>query len=176
VQPAQSRTPRSTDFALKTERLGPLPLVNHFIERMGLEELLEQHVPTTDRRCTITHARALGVLLRSIVVEREPIYRQQETVHGFASGLYGLSAEQLSHLSDDRLGRALDQLFQADRAALLTAVVVAVGRRFELQLRRLHNDSTSISFCGVTDRHKGAGDDRRNGATFRQGKRASRWV
>jgi hypothetical protein len=76
--------------------------------------------------------RALGVLLRSIVVEREPIYRQQETVHGFASGLYGLSAEQLEHLSDDRLGRALDHLFQADRAALLTAGVVAVGRRFEL--------------------------------------------
>jgi hypothetical protein len=140
--------PRSTDFALKTERLGPLPLINHFIGRIGLEALLEQHVPTTDRRCTVAHAQALGVLLRSIVVEREPIYRQQETVHGFASGLYGLSAEQLEHLSDDRLGRALDHLFQADRAALLTAVVVAVGRRFELTFQRLHNDSTSICFCG----------------------------
>jgi transposase len=148
VQPAQPRMSRSADFALRTERLGPLPLVNHFIERIGLQALLEQHVPTTDRRCTVAHAQALGVLLRSIVVEREPIYRQQETVHGFASGLYGLSAEQLEHLSDDRLGRALDHLFQADRAALLTAVVVAVGRRFELQFQRLHNDSTSISFCG----------------------------
>jgi transposase len=148
VKPTQPRMQRSTDFALKTERLGPLPLINHFIERIGLEALLEQHVPTTDGRCAVAHARALGVLLRSIVVEREPIYRQQETVHGFASGLYGLSAEQLEHLSDDRLGRALDHLFQADRAALLTAVIVAVGRRFELQFQRLHNDSTSIAFCG----------------------------
>lgn len=57
-------------------------------------------MPTTDRRCTVAHALALGVLLRSIVVEREPIYRQQETVHGFASGLYGLSVEQLEQLSD----------------------------------------------------------------------------
>jgi transposase len=146
--PVQPRMPRPTGFALKTERLGPLPLINHFIERIGLEALLEQHVPTTDRRCTIAHALALGVLLRSIIVEREPIYRQQETVHGFASGLYGLSSEQLEHLSDDRLGRALDHLFQADRAALLTAVVVSVGRRFELTFQRLHNDSTSISFCG----------------------------
>jgi Domain of unknown function (DUF4277) len=104
-------------------------------------------VPTTDRRCTVAHAQALGVLLRSIVVEREPIYRQQETVHGFASGLYGLSAEQLEHLSDDRLGRALDHLFQADRAAFLTAVVVAVGRRFELQFQRLHNDPSCHSGC-----------------------------
>jgi len=27
-------------------------------------------------------------------------------------------------------------------------VIVAVGRRFELSFQRLHNDSTSISFCG----------------------------
>jgi hypothetical protein len=30
-------------------------------------------------------------------------------------------------------------------------------------------------FRSVTDRHKGAGDDRRNGASFRCGKRASLW-
>lgn len=142
--------PRSslTDFALSTERLGPLPLVNHFIARMGLEELLERYVPTTDRRCAVAHSRALGVLLRSIIVEREPIYRQAETVHEFASGLYGLTARQIGHLDDDRLGRALDQLFKADRAALLTAVVVAVAQRFEVRFERLHNDSTSIAFCG----------------------------
>jgi len=144
----QPRTSLSSNFALKTERLGPLPLINHFLERMGLEELLEQHVPSKDRRCAVPHSRALGVLLRSIIVEREPIYRQAETVHGFASGLYGLSARQIGRMDDDRLGRALDQLFQADRAALLTAVVVAVARRFEVRFERLHNDSTSIAFCG----------------------------
>ncbi|HEY1874377.1 MAG TPA: IS1634 family transposase [Steroidobacteraceae bacterium] len=148
MKTTQPRTSLSSEFALKTERLGPLPLVNHFLERMGLEELLEQYVPTKDRRCAVAHSRALGVLLRSIVVEREPIYRQAETVHGFASGLYGLSARQIGRMDDDRLGRALDQLFQADRAALLTAVVLAVARRFEVRFERLHNDSTSISFCG----------------------------
>ena len=148
VQPTQPGKPLATDFALITERLGPLPLINHFIERIGLSELLDQYVPTSDRRCAVPHARALAVLLRSIVVEREPIYRAQETVHGFAPGLYGLSAEEMQHLSDDRIGRALDRLFDADRAALLTAVVVAVGEHFGVQFKELHNDSTSIRFCG----------------------------
>ena len=35
----------------------------------------------------------------------------------------------MEHLGDDRIGRALDQLFDVDLAALLTAVVVAVGQR-----------------------------------------------
>jgi hypothetical protein len=54
----------------------------------------------------VPHSRALGVLLRSIIVEREPIYRQQETVQVFASGMFGIAAEQMQHLGDDRLGRA----------------------------------------------------------------------
>jgi len=41
----------------------------------------------------------------------------------------------------------LDRLFDADRAALLTEVVLAVGQRFGVRFDELHNDSTSISFC-----------------------------
>lgn len=134
-------------FNLQVERLGPLPLVNHFIERIGLEDLLNQHVKS-DARCAVPHARALGVLLRSLIVEREPVYRQQETVHGFASGMFGLSAKEMAHLGDDRLGRALDRLFDCDRAALLTEVVLAAAKRFDLRFDELHNDSTSISLCG----------------------------
>jgi transposase len=110
--------------------------------------LLDHHVPTLDARCAVPHAKALGVLLRSIIVEREPIYRQQETAIGFAPAAFGLSAEQMAHLGDDRIGRALDRLFDADRAALLTAVVLAMGQKFKVRFDRLHNDSTTVSFCG----------------------------
>lgn len=143
----QEPSSHTTRFILHSERLGPLPLINHFIDRIGLEDALDRHVPS-DARCSVPHARALGVLLRSIIVEREPIYRQQETVHGFASGMFGIPAEQMQHLSDDRLGRALDRLFDADRAALLTEVVVGIGERFGVNFDECHNDSTTISFCG----------------------------
>ena len=135
-------------YGLHIERLGPLPLINHFIERMGLDDALARHVPS-DRRCVVPHARALGVLLRSIIVEREPIYRQQETVNGFAAGMFGVTAEEMDHLGDDRIGRALDRLFDADRAALLTDVVLVVGQAFALKFDEFHNDSTTISFCGA---------------------------
>jgi Domain of unknown function (DUF4277) len=123
---------------LLIERLGPLPLINHFIARMGLDDALARHVPS-DQRCVVPHAGALGVLLRSIIVEREPMYRQQETVNGFAAGMFGIAAEEIEHLCDDRLGRALDRLFDADRAALLTDVVVAVGQAFALKFDEFHN-------------------------------------
>jgi transposase len=143
----QAHSKNIPQFELQIERLGPLPLINHFLERIGLEQAFDRHVPS-DSRCAVTHAKALGVLLRSIIVEREPVYRQQETVHGFASGMFGLSGDQMEHVSDDRLGRALDHLFDADRGALITEVVLAVVERFGLERDEFHNDSTSISFCG----------------------------
>ena len=142
-------------FTLDSERLGPLPLVNAFLQRMGLEAILDKYVATTDRRNAVSQAQALGVLLRSIIVEREPVYRQQETVDGFAPGLFGVSAGAMARLTDDRIGRALDRLFDADRAALLTEVVVTVGQRFGVGFDRLHNDSTSIAFCGQYRAAKG---------------------
>ena len=68
---------KGSDLTLRTERLGPPPLVNHVLRRLGLEALLAESVPTTDQRQHVQHAKALGVLVRSVLVEREPIYRQQ---------------------------------------------------------------------------------------------------
>lgn len=94
------------------------------------------------------HAKALGVLLRSILVEREAIYRQQETVARFLPEAFGVSAEEAGHVGDDVVGRALDRLFDADRGSLLTRVVVTASKRFMIGLDELHDDSTSIKFSG----------------------------
>ena len=140
---------------LVTERLGPLPIVNHFIERLGVDDLFERFVPQQDRRCVLQPARGLGVLLRSLVVEREPIYRHYETVNTFALSQFGLSAEEAKGLNDDRLGRALDRLYDADRGSLLTELVVTAAREFDVSLEELHNDSTTVKFTGQYRQAKG---------------------
>jgi hypothetical protein len=63
-------------LALSVERLGPLPLINHFLERLALEAHLERFVPTSRRRTRLPYTKGLGILLRSLLVEREPLYRQ----------------------------------------------------------------------------------------------------
>ena len=60
--------PVAPPFQLASERLGPLPLVNELIGQLELERLLDHYVPTTDRRCRLAYGKALGVLLRSIMI------------------------------------------------------------------------------------------------------------
>jgi hypothetical protein len=126
------------------ERLGPLPIINSFLDRLGADELLDRYVPTTNPRTALPYGKGLGVLLRSMVVEREPIYRQQETVETFAAGSFGLAPQEVEGLADDQIGRALDELFDADRGALLTEVFVRLSERFDVTLDRVHKRIRSL--------------------------------
>lgn len=142
-------------FELQTKRLGPLPLINHFTQRLGLAELIDEAVPTPDGRCRLAYVKAVGVLIRSIATEREPVYRLSEAVSSFAPEGFGLGREEADSLTDDAVGRALDHLFDADRASLTTEVVIAAQKRFSLALSELHNDSTTVKFSGQYSKAKG---------------------
>ena len=136
-------------MGLRTERVGALPLVGHVLARIGMDALLERFVPS-DRRCDVPHAKALSAFLRSLVVEREPVYRQHEAVAAFAPELFGLDQGELDALGDDRIGRALDHLFDADRGAFLTEVLVEAGLSLiaEAEIRTLDTDSASLKATG----------------------------
>jgi transposase len=59
-----------------------------------------------------------------------------------------LDKKLASCLNDDRVGRALDRLFRADRSALLTEVVLRAIEVFNLDTSRVHNDSTTVTLTG----------------------------
>jgi transposase len=82
------------------------------------------------------------------VLARVPLYGLGEWARGWVPALLGLRAEQVALLNDDRVGRALDRLFDADPRALLTTLVVHMVKEFEVSLEQLHNDSTSLTLHG----------------------------
>jgi transposase len=136
---------RST-LALESRFVGGLPLVNALLDRLTVDRLLEAALPSGGR---VSPAGALGVLLRNIVLnDRQPIYTHAEWAARAEPGLIGLTDGQAAHLNDDRVGRALDRLFDADRAALLTAIVLRTIREFEVELDQFHNDSTTLTLTG----------------------------
>ncbi|MCD4767190.1 MAG: DUF4277 domain-containing protein, partial [Methanosarcinales archaeon] len=56
-----------------------------------------------------------------------------------------LKSEQVDYINDDRIGRALEKLFDTDRASLMTEIVLKAVREFDLKMDQFHNDSTSIT-------------------------------
>jgi len=116
---------------------------------MGVAALLDRHLPASDARVSLPAATAIGVLVRNLCVEREPLYGLADWAAGFEPGLVGLTAGEAGLLNDDRVGRALDQLFDADRASLLCELVLSAIGEFAVDCSQLHNDSTSIALHGA---------------------------
>jgi transposase len=136
-------------FSLDTKLLGPLPIIAAFCDRLGLAGLLDSFVPHDDARLKLAPATAMGVVVANLVIGREPVYALGEWAAPYDPVLLGLDPEQVLLLNDDRVGRALARLFDADRASMLTRLVLEAVRRFGIDCSQLHNDSTSITFTGV---------------------------
>ena len=134
---------------LQSYEVGALPLINHILERMQLEQLLQKHLPEDDPRCEFPTPRALLVLVRNVLVSREPVYAVGEWAARYAPDLLNVWPEQMALLHDDRLGRCLTRLFAGTGPELLLAVVRHVIQEFDVGLDELHNDSTTVSFYGA---------------------------
>jgi transposase len=133
---------------LTSRRVAALPILNHFLRRLRLRDFLHEHLPREDRRCRVATATGLLVLVQNLLISREPLYGVGEWAARHAPGRLGLTPEQLPALNDDRVGRCLDRLFDADIPSLTLAVVTHAVREFGVALDELHNDSTTITFHG----------------------------
>ena len=136
-------------FGLVSRVLGGLPIVNLMLDRLGLPALLADAMPNEDARLKLPPAVAIRLVVTNLILGRQPLYGLGEWASAFDPVLLGLTSEDLGVLNDDRVGRALESLFDADRASLLTAVVLRAISEFSIDTHQLHNDSTSISVHGA---------------------------
>ena len=142
---------------LTSHRVGSLPLINRILERMRLRDFLEAYLPRRSRPPAVPYVQMIEVLLRNILLSREPVYGVVEWAQEYAPDLMGLSGRQISVLNDDRVGRSLEQVFLADQGSLVLALVNHVVKEFEVDLDELHNDSTTVTFHGrYEEARKGA--------------------
>ena len=140
---------RKQGRSLCSQTLGALPILNRLIERTQLETFLRAALPPEDRRTKLSPVKALLVLLRNLLVSREPIYGVGEWAIRHAADALGLTEQEIGRLNDDNVGRALDRLFLADVPSLVLAVATHVVKEFGVSLDELHNDSTTVTFCGA---------------------------
>lgn len=142
-----ARATGGTQFELRSRTVGALPIVGAFLDRLGIGAMFDEELPT-DRRAHLSIAQSLGVLLYNIICERTPLYALGEWVATHDEVALGIEEGDGRLINDDRIGRALDRLFDADRAALVTRIARSAIRRFGVATDELHNDSTSITLQG----------------------------
>ena len=143
-------SPWPDGIRLESLEVGAAPLVRLFLERLDLPGLFERQLPPLPGRSpAVPSSTVLCVLLSNLLLARQPLYAMPAWVARRVPEHLGLQCGQAALLNDDRVGRALDHLQRADRASLLTALVLHAVREFTIDLRELHQDTTTVTFSGV---------------------------
>lgn len=144
------RALQSGGLDLDSKTVGALPIINHFLSRLDLDDLFARHVPSHKKQ-KLTHSDTLLILIRNILIEREPVYEIGEWATLSDPHLVGLGDADQRALTDDRFGRSLDALFMADRATMTTEFVLSMLKTFDVDVSQLHNDSTTVTVTGEYD-------------------------
>jgi transposase len=123
---------------LKRQTLGGLPLIDEIFKRFKLPMLLEAalHHPA--------YVDAILLLVKNILTRPRALYAVKEWSSQFDPKLvYG------GKIGDDKLARALDRLYEIDRASLMTLIVMRATQSLQIDTSQIHHDTTSIKFSGA---------------------------
>lgn len=136
------------DLALESLYLGGLPIIQPFLERLRVRAYLDELLGTPDSRIKLPAVDSAMLMVRNFTLSRHPLYGVPEWTRQLDPERLELQPDQIRLINDDRLGRTLDKLFVADRRTMVTRLVVHMAEEFDIDLKRLHNDSTTITFSG----------------------------
>jgi transposase len=123
---------------------GNLALTVPLLERAGVAGIIDRHLQP-DIRCKASPGKVLALLIAARLHKPTPISRIGEWAEDTGADImFDVDADTLN---DDRIGRALDALFE-HRHSILGSIAVHVAQEFGIPLSELHFDPTHITFYG----------------------------
>ena len=128
--------------------MGPLLLVRHCLQRLGLVHIIDQHVPQRGR-AELTTGEVVAALIANRLCAPSPLY--DVAGWGTSAALHEVLGVPGMLLNDDRLGRALEA-FAPVAERVRGAVALKAIDLFGVDAARLHLDLTTLRVAGAYER------------------------
>ena len=135
------------DYQLRRFTRAGIPLIAATAHRLDIRNILAGYLGSYGNEL-VPAVDALMIILYNLTLGRQPLYELPQWVGSIDPGCLGVKSEIVGVFNDDRFARALDKLYQVDRASLMTAIVVHMIEAVDLNLARVHNDSTTVKAYG----------------------------
>lgn len=135
--------------AINIVNLDHLGIVAGIIDEMELVEEVNKIVGIRTKETLSPGQVMKAMILNGLGFLSAPIYLFDTFFVGKATEHLigeGVTAEQLN---DDRIGRALDKYHQAGTTKLFTAIAMKAALKFQVSMKSVHLDSSSISVEGA---------------------------
>lgn len=125
-------------------RYGSLAVVWPLLERMEVAGIINRHLPA-DSQSEYDHGRVLSLLMAARLFR--PVALVNVAKWAGESGADMLWDMPVEKITDDRLGKSLDALFE-QRHSILASLALHTAEEFDVPLAELHYDPTHIVLHG----------------------------
>jgi transposase len=133
---------------IEVQNIDHLGVVAGIIDEIGLVEEID-HLLGTHPQEHVSPGQALkAMILNGLGFVSAPLYLFEEFFHGKATEHLIAPGIKPEHLNDDRLGRVLDKLFEANLSRLFVDAALRAARQFGVRTESVHLDATSLHLHG----------------------------
>jgi transposase len=128
-------------------QVGGIPVISSIIEKLELRRILSKHLKLHGNT-KISTVESLMIVLYSVVTGRRPLYELGDWLSNIHPQCFGFDKIDMGIFNDDRFGRAIEKANGADRATIITEVILIMIDKFGIKTDQLHNDSTTLKSYG----------------------------
>lgn len=129
--------------------LDHLGLVSGMCDEIGLVEMIDQMIPPDPRVKLSTGESVKLMLINGCGFSSRPLYLEAQYFSSKPVKRFLRRTDVVAEeISDDRLGRALDRIYEANCEYVFSAIISKVVTRFNVDARFRHLDTTSMSVHG----------------------------
>lgn len=125
-----------------------LGIVAGIIDEIGLVEEIDQLLGSHEQEVLSSGTTVKAMILNALGFVSAPLYLFQEFFVGKATELLLGEGIKPEHLHDDKLGKVLDKLFDADLTRVFVQVALKASEHFGVERHVVHLDSSSFHVHG----------------------------
>lgn len=147
---------------------GFMASANAFLEKINFVKILNETLDWDPKQWHVSP----GVLLKAVVLNtftrsRAPLYQIGRAYTDIdTERLFGKGVTP-DKLTDSAIGQALERVYDSNAGKLFQTLSLSLYEKFEIPIKRLHSDTTSVSFYGTYE------DEQINEANFEEKEKTS---
>lgn len=130
------------------QNLDHLGIVAGLVDELEIVEQINQHLGQDPRERISPGVAVKAMILNGLGLVSAPLYLFEQFFAGKATEHLLGAGVLAEHLNDDRLGRVLDALYLGGLSQLFMAVCLVAARKFGVECKSAHLDSTSFALEG----------------------------
>jgi transposase len=135
------------DSTLTKFVLGAHPIIEHFVEKMRIREIMSTYM-RTDKRMRLDDDKTLTLLIHNILTTPIALYEMEDWLKPLDAERVGLTPRESTFIQDDRMGRALARFYRSRHKDVFFHLALRAIKIFGLDCTQIHHDTTTVTFAG----------------------------